>query len=79
MDALIFAVYIGSIAFAVAYLIYAVYDYLRFKKIWTVRSRCPGCGRLRCIRSWSCVYHVFIFECRKCGMTWMDMPPKNKG
>ena len=74
MDALIFAFYIGSIALGVAYLAYAVYDYLRFEKVWKARSRCPGCGRWRYMVYWSSVYHVFIFECRKCGMTWMDIP-----
>ena len=74
MDALIFAFYIGSIALCVAYLAYAVYEYLRFEKVWEERSRCPGCGRWRYYRSWSCVYHVFTFECRKCRMIWMDRP-----
>ena len=74
MDALIFAFYIGSIALGVAYLAYTVYDYLRFEKVWKARSRCPGCGRWKYMRSWSCVYHTFTFECRKCGMTWMDRP-----
>lgn len=76
MDALIFAFYIGSIALAVAYLAYTVYDYLGFEKVWKARSRCPGCGRWRYMRSWSSVYHTFTFECRKCGMAWMDRPIK---
>lgn len=70
MDALIFAFYIGSIALAVAYLAYMVYDYFR----WKARSRCPCCGRWRYELSYSYVYDTYIFECRKCGMTWIDEP-----
>lgn len=74
MDELIFAFYIGSIALSVAYLAYTVYDYLRFEKVWKARSRCPCCGRWRYELSYSYVYDVYIFECRKCGMTWIDKP-----
>ena len=72
MDALFFGFYIGSIALSVAYLAYTVYDYIRFEKAWKARSRCPGCGKLRYVRYFSCVYDAYIFECRKCGMTWME-------
>lgn len=75
MDALLtFAFYIGSIALSVALVAYVVYDCIRYENGWKARSRCPGCGRWRYMRSWSCVHHAFIFECRKCGMIWMDIP-----
>ena len=70
MDALIFA-FFGSFALSVALVAYVC---IRYKNGWKARSRCPGYGRWMYMRYWSCKYHVFIFECRKCGLTWMDIP-----
>ena len=74
MDALILFCIGGIIALGVPYLAYAVYDYLRFEKLWKARSRCPGCGRWRYEVCHSYVYDKYIFECRKCRMTWIDGP-----
>lgn len=76
MDALILFFIGGIIALGVAYLAYTVYDYLRFEKVWKARSRCPDCGRWRYEVCHSYVYDVYIFECRKCKMTWIDGPIK---
>ena len=48
---------------------------LIYNRMQLPRSRCPGCGRWRRGVRYSCDYHVSFFECRKCGMTWTDIPP----
>lgn len=48
--------------------------YNRMKRMKLPRRRCPGCGRWRYEAYHSIKYQVSTFECRKCGMLWMDTP-----